>query len=139
MLDERTRLFALGMNRRGDRACVSVALRCKVRYSKLRIAAAIGKLHLDRSALVQNAVVQRKRAVTYTISNAGKTVVDALELLAVQNFLLRRSRGTVIFPAKPVCTKQEKEKNNDPPSAAATSLPPQRAHGHFAGPGRKVS
>ena len=124
MLDERTRLFALGMNRRGDRACVSVALRCKVRYSKLRIAAAIGKLHLDRSALVQNAVVQRKRAVTYTISNAGKTVVDALELLAVQNFLLRRSRGTVIFPAKPVCTKQEKEKNNDPPSAAATFLPP---------------
>ena len=24
-------------------------------------------------------------------------------------------------------------------TAAATSLPPQRAHGHFAGPGRKVS
>ena len=78
-----------------------------------------------------------------------KTSSDTLNASGCMLTYITDTKAAECFRAKPFRHGRQRQdsvemgggrtKAKQSSTAAATSLPPQRAHGHFAGPSRKVS
>ena len=106
----------------------TIGLRREVGYRGLRLAAAVRQLHLHIAPLAGYTVVKRVSAVADTVAYALQRRVKPLKLLAKKYLLLAGRRRVLaklaltVAPHAAPAHKDKKEKDDNPPCAAAESV-----------------
>ena len=127
-LHQRAGLLALRVYRGGYRAGLPVGLRREVSYGRLRLAAAVRQLHLNVAPLAGYGIVKGVSTIAGAVAYALQRGVKPLELLAIKYFLLAGRHGVLavialaIAPQVAAAHKDKKEKDDNPPCAAAESV-----------------